>query len=300
MNVRKSLIWFITVSFSLAWILFVLPKFVGGTNPITKAGITSIFWAAAMWAPGIAAIITTHFVDRQPLSALNLKRLGDKRIYLWAWLLPVAFTLATGLLTWALGIGKVDLKFTQIMEAMSQAPGGSSISPGLVIALQTLFALTLAPLINTLFALGEELGWRGYLLPKMMHKGQWRAMLYTGIIWGVWHAPAILQGLNYPGRPLLGIFLMIGFCILLGTVLGWLYLRANSPWAPALAHGTVNAVAGFPILLMPGVDMTLGGNIASLTGWIPMILFIVWLAWTKRLPVVSKPAENAEIQPEFD
>jgi len=300
MSIRKSLIWYITISFSLAWILFVLPKLVGTTNTTTIAAISTICWTAAMWAPGLAALFTTHYVDRQPLSVLNLRRLGEKRVYLWAWLLPLVFTFITGLLTWALGLGKLDLEFSQIREAMSQTSGGSSISPVLVITLQALLALTIAPLFNTLFTLGEELGWRGYLLPKMMHTGQWRAILYTGVIWGVWHAPVILQGHNYPGQPVLGVFLMIGFCILLGTILGWLYLRTKSPWAPALAHGTVNAVAGFPLLFMPKVDMTWGGTLASLTGWIPMILFVAWLAWTKRLPVIGEPVIVAEVETEIE
>ncbi len=240
-----------------------------------------------MWTPGLAAILVTRFIDHQPLSVLNLKRLGEKHAYLWAWLLPIIFSILTGMLTWAFGLGKLDLEFTLIKQAMSQAPGGSAISPALVVVLQILIAMTIGPLFNTLFALGEELGWRGYLFPRLLPLGQWRAIILTGVIWGIWHSPVILQGQNYPGHPVLGVFLMIGFCLLLGTILSWLFLRTCNPWAPALAHGTVNAVAGLPLMFMTGIDMALGGTLTSLTGWIPMILFVIWLVWSKRLPMVN-------------
>lgn len=78
---------------------------------------------------------------------------------------------------------------------------------------------------------------------------------------------------------------MIAFCVLAGAIFAWLYLRTRSPWAPALAHGSLNAVAGLPLLLLSGVDLSNGGSLLSLIGWIPLGLFVAWLAWTRRLPV---------------
>ena len=285
---KKSLVWFIIISFSLAWLLFLLPLLAGTPGSSLRQNLTLLCWTVAMWAPGLAAILVTRFIDRQSLSTLNLRRLGEKKAYLWAWLLPLALTLFAGLLTWLSGVGKLDLQFTAIRQAMSQT-GSPQISPLLVIGLQTLIALTVGPLFNTLFGLGEELGWRGYLLPRLLPLGQAPAILLSGAIWGVWHMPVILQGHNYPQHPQIGVFLMIGFCILFGTFLSWLYLRTRSPWAPALGHGSLNAVAGLPLLFMPGVDMALGGTLASLIGWIPLVLFIGWLVWRKKLPVKDIP-----------
>lgn len=134
--------------------------------------------------------------------------------------------------------------------------------------------------------MGEELGWRGFLLPKLLPLGQWKAILISNIIWGLWHAPVIVQGLNYPGYPIAGIFLMVVFTILLGTILSWLYLNTKSPWAPALAHGSLNAIASLPVLfLVPGFDMALGGTLASVAGWLGLLVFVGWLVVSKRLPV---------------
>jgi len=119
----------------------------------------------------------------------------------------------------------------------------------------------------------------------MLPLGQKRAILWSGVIWGVWHIPAVLQGLNYPDQPVLGPILMVFFTVFLGTTFSWLYLRTQSPWAPALAHGSVNAVAGLPLLFMGGVNIILGGTLASLVGIAVLALFAAWLWNSGRLPV---------------
>lgn len=158
---------------------------------------------------------------------------------------------------------------------------------------QILLAIMIAPFINVFFAIGEKLGLRGFLLPHLIPLGQWKVILVSGVIWGFWHAPAIMQGHNYPGYPILGMFMMIVFCVLLSTIISWLCLNTKSPWVAALAHGSVNAVAGLPILFFkPDFNMTFGGTLAAPTAWIGMALFIAWLVWTKRLPVQSQIEET--------
>lgn len=285
---KKSIGWFLGITFSISWPLFLTPLLFGGMEPVNKQLITQGLWAIAMWGPGIAAIITTVLIMKQPFKNLRLNTLGPKHFYLWAWLLPIGLTSIGGLLSLFFGVAKLDLNFTLIRESMASAASGNSVPVELIVAIQILLAFTLAPLINVLFALGEELGWRGFLLPHLMSLGQWKAILISGVIWGLWHAPAVMQGLNYPGYPILGMFMMIIFCVLLGTIFSWLYLNTKSPWVAALAHGSINAVAGLPVLFFqPGFNMALGGTIATPVAWLGMGLFILWLVWTKRLPVES-------------
>ncbi len=262
-------------------------------DPAKKQLMTQGLWAIAMWGPGIAAILTTVFIAKRPFKSLRLNTLGPKHFYLWAWFLPAILTIIGGLFTLLFGIAKLDLNFTMIRNAMASAPGGKVVPTETIIAIQILLALTFAPFFNMLFALGEELGWRGFLLSHLMPLGQWKAILISGIIWGLWHAPAVVQGLNYPGYPVLGIFMMIIFCILLATIFSWLYLNTKSPWVVALAHGAVNASAGLPILfLKPGFNMAFGGTLATAPAWLAMGLFILWLVLTKRLPVESQLEET--------
>ena len=290
---RKSLGWFLGITFLISWPLFLVPLLFKEMEPVNKQLMTQGLWAIAMWGPGIAAIIATVFVAKQPFKSLRLNTLGPKRFYLWAWLLPIGLAILGGLLTLLFGLAKLDLNFTMLRESMKSAAGGNAVPAEMIVAIQVLLAFTLAPFINVLFALGEELGWRGFLLPHLLPLGQWKAILISGIIWGIWHAPAIVQGLNYPGYPILGIFMMIIFCVLLGTICSWLYLNTKSPWVAALAHGSINASAGLPILfLKPGFNMAFGGTIATPVAWIGMALFIAWLVMTKRLPVLNETFEG--------
>lgn len=282
---RNGLTWYLILAFALAWILFILPVPFGAPNSSLRQSISLVSWSLAMWAPGLAAILVTRFVKKEKIESLNLRQLGDRKAYLWAWLLPALLVVIAGLLTWLLGAGTLDLSFSAIREAMAQAPGADLVPPTGVVVIQILFSLTLAPLINTFLALGEELGWRGFLLPELLPLGQWRAILLSGVIWGFWHAPTILQGHNYPNNPVLGVLLMVVFSVLVGAFFSWIYLRTRSPWAPALAHGSLNATAGLPLLFLTGVNMTIGGTLASLIGWIPLALLVGWLIWSRRLPV---------------
>jgi membrane protease YdiL (CAAX protease family) len=284
---RKSLLYFLAITFTIAWALFALPLAFKNDQASYLPSMQLCF-ALAMWAPGIAAIITTLFVDKQPFKSLRLNTLGPKRFYLTAWFLPPLLVLAAFGVTLLIRTGTFDPNMTMMREALAKAPAGT-VMPALeiIVAAQVAFAILLAPFINVLFALGEEIGWRGFLLPKLMPLGQWKAILISGLIWGLWHAPTtLLHGYNFPMHPYLGVLVMAAGCTLLGIIISWLYLSTRSPWVAALAHGAFNAVSGVVFFfLKPGFDTALGGSTLGLAGWIPMGLFIAWLVWTKRLPV---------------
>lgn len=283
---RKPLTWFIIIAFAISWPLFLTPLLLPDLEPATRLLATQGLWALGMWGPGIAALIATLIVAKQPFKSLRLNTLGPKRFYLWAWLLPPVLVILGGLLTVLINTAQLDTEFTFMQQQLEATGTQLPISPGMLVLIQIGQALILGPLINIIFAMGEELGWRGFLLPKLMPLGQWKALLISGAIWGVWHAPAIAQGHNYPDHPTLGIFLMTVFCISLGIIIGWMYLNTRSPWVAALAHGSINAWAGLPFLfLKPGFDTVLGGALTSIPGWVVMGLFIGWLILTKRLPV---------------
>lgn len=93
--------------------------------------------------------------------------------------------------------------------------------------------LPLAVIVNSLMGLaqcfGEEFAWRGYLLPKLGTRySPVAAAVLTGVIWGIWHAPIVAAGYNYgEEHPLLGIAAMIVFCVVIGTIAGFLFLRCG-------------------------------------------------------------------------
>ena len=281
---RADRVPFVLLAFGISWPLFLLPLAFGSPGEPAHAMAALVTFSLAMWGPGLAAILLTKRRHGAVLEPLGLKRLGPKRWYLWAWLLWPVLAVATGLVTWGLGWGTFDPSLSAIRDAMAGAPG-DFLPMWAIVGIQVLLSITVAPLINTVLAMGEELGWRGFLLGAMLPRGQARAIVGSGVIWGLWHAPAILQGHNYPEHRFSGVVLMVLASVLLGTVLSWLYLVSQSPWVPALAHGSINAVAGLPLLVLVDVDLAFGGTLVSLAGCMVVAGVVAWLGWSGRLPV---------------
>jgi hypothetical protein len=106
-----------------------------------KQLMTQGLWPIAIWGPGIAAIITTSLVVKQPFKSLRLNTLGPKRFYLWTCFLPIGLTILGGLHTLLFGIAILDLNSTMIREAMASAASGNSVPVEMIVAIQVLLAL---------------------------------------------------------------------------------------------------------------------------------------------------------------
>jgi CAAX protease family protein len=104
--------------------------------------------------------------------------------------------------------------------------------------------LTVGGLASLPLALGEEYGWRGYVLRRLLPLGRVNATLIVALIWGVWHTPVLLLGLNYPGQPawaVLPLFLMT--VTLTAFLFTWMYLIADqSVMVVAVMHSVLNAL----------------------------------------------------------
>ena len=161
-----------------------------------------------------------------------------------------------------------------------------------------LLALLSAPIagftINGLFAFGEELGWRGLLQQALAPLGFARASMLIGFVWGLWHAPLILQGHNFPEHPRLGVLVMIAACIPLGILMSWLALRAQTVIAAAVAHGTFNAAAGITLLAMRGGEAIeiLPLGYAGIVAMVPLVLVVLALRPPVRYEDLQEPGDE--------
>ncbi len=112
--------------------------------------------------------------------------------------------------------------------------------------------------------LGEEYGWRGYLLPRLLPLGEIKATLLQGLIWGLWHLPAIRIGLNYPNQPLWAALAVFGLnALLLAFPFTWLYTASGcSPFVVGVMHAALNAAADTfttPAHIPEGSPLVVGG-----------------------------------------
>lgn len=130
--------------------------------------------------------------------------------------------------------------------------------------------------INAAFAFGEELGWRAFLLRQFEHLKFLKAALIIGFIWGIWHAPLILMGHNYPNHHQLGVLYMIIFCVLLTPIFIYIVLKTKSVIAAAVMHGTINGIAGVPLLVITGGNDLMVG-ITGYAGFITIAVLLLLL-----------------------
>lgn len=140
--------------------------------------------------------------------------------------------------------------------------------------------MTIAPIANSIPAFGEEMGWRGYLLPRLLPLGRDRALAVSGIIWGLWHAPLVLLlGFHYPEHRAEGALLFTAVVMLLGIYIGYLRLVSGSTFLAAFAHGMFNSqFYGVWQLIFPDVDPLLGG----MTGAIGALVLLPLAAWVLK------------------
>jgi membrane protease YdiL (CAAX protease family) len=175
-----------------------------------------------LWAPGLAALITMRLYGKH-WRELGF-RWGRSRYLLLSFALPIGVSTVVYGSAWVAGLAGVD----------GEALVGKA--PYLV------FLATLGLVFSTVESLGEELGWRGFLVPELARAYSFTATAFiSGIVWSVWHYPAVFF-LAYHGeapRPFeiasLTLQLMAG-----SFVLAWLRLRSGSVWTAAILHGTHN------------------------------------------------------------
>ena len=216
-------------------------------------------------------------------------------------LLVAIYALMTGLNA-LFGLGHpVEFSAMLAQGAGDQTSGLAAVPEWLLLAIVGVQAVVLGPVLALPIAFGEEYGWRGYLQGELIKLGRVRGILLVGVIWGLWHAPIIAMGHNYPGYPVLGIFLMTLYTVALGFFLGYAVLKSGSVWLAAFLHGLNNQVAAFlfAAIYMPDDPVfSFGVGLYGLIVWALVVAGLLLLdrkAWTSPLEPVTEeplPAEN--------
>jgi membrane protease YdiL (CAAX protease family) len=282
---RRGLVVYLTMAFGLAWLVQVGLVFGlrGVPGGLASLGSGSLVVALLlMWPPALGAFVARRWVEHGGFGDAGLHWPSWPYV-LVAWLGPAALTAAAALLS--LPIYPFDATFSGLQETAARLGQTLPAPPAVIVAGQLGLALTLAVPINAVFAFGEEFGWRGYLLPRLIEQcGHWPGLLLHGAIWGFWHAPLIfLSGYNYPGHPLLGVPWFVVACMLLGVLFGWLALASRSVLPPTLAHAAFNAVGPAPLLFLRGMNAAVGGVLWSPIGWLVLLAAIAVLMVSGRL-----------------
>lgn len=261
------------LSFSLVFFYFML----GGKWVPPGTLIISVTY---MFIPMLVTIIVQKLIYKEKIK----EPLGVSfKLNCWfavAWLLP--FLLA--FLTLGISLLIPNVQFAPDMSGIYEGLE-ATMSPDQIAAMKAqvqalplhpfwmgvLSALAAGITVNAISGFGEELGWRGLLQKELSYLGFWKSTIVIGFIWGIWHAPIILQGHNYPQHPKIGVLMMVILTILLSPIFSYVRLKAKSVIAAAIIHGSLNATAGLPLIVLKGGNDLLVG-VPGLAGFAALVL----------------------------
>ena len=273
---RKVLV-FVFLTFAASWLIAAVYYALGGRldNPIS-----TIVLLIYMFMPMTMAIVVQRAIYKEPLRKPLRISFRPNRWFLVAWFLPPLAAVAT------VGVSLLipGVQYSPDMAGMFERFAATLTPEQLAEMERQVSALPIHPVwlslvqglifgitINAVAAFGEELGWRGLLQRELSHLGFWKSSALIGVIWGVWHAPVIIQGWNYPQHPVPGVFMMILWTLLLAPIFGYVTLKSRSVLAAAIIHGTLNATASIPLLvIVGGNDLTVG--ITGLAGFVVLAI----------------------------
>ncbi len=292
---------FLLFAFGISWLTALVIYVTGGltNSPIVmeESGISLAYIllaSAYMWGPAIANILT-RAVTKEEKGTLLLKLdfRANWRYVLAAWVgIPVLVLLGSALF-FVLFPSYFDSGLT-VLSSQLAAYGADSSASFIYqfIIMQIAYAILVSPILNMISTFGEEFGWRGYLLPKLLPLGKRKAILLTGLIWGVWHWPVIAMGYNYgfdyPGFPWLGPLAMVWFTTLVGIFLAWVSLKSESVWPAVIGHGALNGIASIGVLfLVKNPPALLGPYPTGVISALPFLLaggIILLLAFPEDKP----------------
>lgn len=286
-SVKKSLIAIALILVVSYLLVFVYSNIVGELSGLGATTIAAIY----MFIPAVVTTIVQKFIYREPLKKPFGISLRFNKWFLIAWLFPVFFAFLTlGISFLFPGIefapemaAIAEQNRTQITpEQLEQARNQIASFPVHPIWTALSAGLIAGPTINAVFAFGEELGWRGLLLRELSFMGFWKSSVIIGFTWGIWHAPLILHGLNYPQHPIAGVFMMIAVSCLLSIILNYLTIKGRSVIVAAIAHGTINALPFLAISVVKGGnDLTTG--LTGLAGLLAMVVIITIILIYERI-----------------
>ena len=255
-----------------------------GMGADTPSGLM-IFSAVYMFFPLITALVL-QAIDKEKFNQTGLVNFKVSWPWVVAWLLPVVMVFVCILINGMMPGVSLEYNSEQLINQYHVPDDQQELvreqmgkMPAYLLVISIVFSGLIAGItVNAIAAFGEEFGWRNYLVGALREVKFWKAALFIGIVWGIWHFPLILMGHNYPNEPRWGILLMVVMCILLGIIELYFVLKSKSMIVAAILHGTFNAMSGMNIYF------TLGGNdflngMPGLSGFIVMAVTImcIWI-----------------------
>ena len=290
---KRQMRLYLISALGVCWALGIAAAFSRGhaIYPILQKGFTAF--------PVIATVLTRRITKDKTQWRISLKVWKDKRLWAFCAFVP-------GILI-AAGAALYFLLFPEQYSGNFRLGGLTGTEQVLQIANPLQFGLICILIAAVcipvqLLELGEEIGWREYLLPKQVSMyGVRKGIVLNSLFWGAAHLPLICLGFNYSpenvGAPWSNMLMMMLVCMTTGVICSWVMVRSGNVLYSAIVHGVVNVIGEIPVFLsVSGESGLLGPNPTGLVSMSGLILcaaaLFIWLPGVK-----SGEAEMADFRP---
>lgn len=292
MNFKKIGL-FLAIAYGIAWTVALAMYLL--KIPYGSAYSQLIVGILYMTSPAVSVLLLQKTEYNEPLSNYGLIWRGiDYKKLLLVPLFFITTIVVIFLSVYLLGniwgipqIGALEFSEASVQYRLAQITGQQGVSmnkplplpPMLLLLAGIVSAMIAGCTINLIFALGEELGWRGLLLKETRQLGFLKSNIIIGFWWGLWHAPIIALGHNYKNYPGFGMGMMILLCIAWSFMFSYLRDKAKTVIAPSMLHGMINGVGGmFPLFIVGGNELwTSPAGVVGILGGLFVLLGIVLL-----------------------
>jgi membrane protease YdiL (CAAX protease family) len=203
-----------------------------GTNAASGAYVSGL-----MWCPALGALITCKYLSR-PVASLGWQW-GQTRYQAMSYLIPLGYSALGYSIAWSTGLAGWNGQ--QTADAFSRFFGVGPVSQPVGVALYFLMVATIGVIQNCATTLGEEIGWRGFLVPELAKRFSFTATsVLSGAIWALWHMPIMIFGGFNVGTGWYGLVVVSLNMIVLCFVMTWLRLKSGSLWTAVILHAASN------------------------------------------------------------
>ena len=267
---HSGIVVFLLITLGLSFIFYFLIISSG-----TVYAFDMLYVLAWMWCPGAAALITTFLLNRDPTGFGW--GWGRTRYQLLSYTLPLAYSSLVYLSIWFTGLGRFaglfDLEFVRHL----------------------FYLATIGVMASSVSALGEEIGWRGFLVPELAKVTTFtKTSLISGVIWASWHYPLILFA-DYRGGTTAWYELSCFTLMIVGFSfpLAWLRLKSNSVWTAVLLHASHNLyIQGVfdPLTEDTGLTRYFAGEFGLALA--AVAIPVAYIFWMKRFELPRSPVET--------
>ena len=201
-------------------------------------GAGGMYVTALMWCPAAAALVTCKLLGRE-VASLGWKW-GRTRYQVASYLIPLGYSAVTYIVVWVTGLGGFYDK--QFVAAIGDRFGLGALPGGVAIAMYVLFAGTTGMIRGCATALGEEIGWRGFLVPELARRFSFTVTaLVSGLVWALWHYPILIFADYNAGTATWYALTCFTLMVVAGAfIYAWMRLKSGSLWTGVFLHASHN------------------------------------------------------------